>query len=130
MSRGHIRSRSKGSWTIVINLDRDLDGKRRQRWVTVRGTKKEANERMTELLREIDTGIYLDPKKLKVGTYLESWLRDYAQPNVAAKTYVRYEGICKRHLIPALGRIELSKLQPGGEAMDNAVAAEAAAKIL
>lgn len=112
MSRGHIRKRSEGSWSIVIDLGRDAAGKRRQKWVTVKGTKKEANQRLTELLRQFDTGTYLDPKKMTVGGYLESWLKDYAQPNVSAKTYTRYAEICQKHLAPALGRIELQKLQP------------------
>ena len=47
-----------------------------------------------------------------VGEYLQRWLRDYAVPNVAAKTYVRYEGIVRVHLIPALGEIPLESLKP------------------
>jgi integrase len=78
----------------------------------VKGTKKEADKRLTELLREIDTGTYLDPSRMTVANYLQSWLKDYAEPNVSAKTYSRYEEICNKHLIPALGRIELQKLKP------------------
>ena len=41
--RGHIKQRSKGSWSIVLDLGRDPStGKRKQQWVTVRCTKKEA----------------------------------------------------------------------------------------
>jgi integrase len=49
---------------------------------------------------------------MTVANYLQSWLKDYAEPNVSAKTYSRYEEICNKHLIPALGRIELQKLKP------------------
>ena len=43
--RGHIKQRSKGSWSIVLDLGRDPStGKRKQQWVTVRGTKKEAEK--------------------------------------------------------------------------------------
>ena len=112
MSRGHLRSRSSGSWTIVIDVGRDLNGKRRQKSVTVRGTKKEANQRLTELLRQQDTGTYLDPKKMTVASYLNAWLRDYAEPSVSTKTYIRYESICVKHLAPALGRLQLQMLQP------------------
>lgn len=112
MSRGHLRKRSPGSWTIVIDLGRDINGKRRQKWETVKGTKKEANQRLTELLRQYDTGTYLDPQKMTVAGYLKAWLRDYAEPNVSTKTYIRYESICVKHLTPALGRLQLQKLQP------------------
>lgn len=40
------------------------------------------------------------------------WLRDYAQHNVSARTYERYAGIVRNHLVPALGSIQLSKLRP------------------
>ena len=39
--QGHIRKRG-GSWTIVVNLPRGDDGRRRQLWRSVKGTKKDA----------------------------------------------------------------------------------------
>jgi integrase len=47
-----------------------------------------------------------------VAVYLEQWLETYARPQVATKTYTRYAEISRRHLIPALGRLKLTKLQP------------------
>ena len=41
---GHIRRRGKGSWAIVLNLGRDANGKRRQKWHTVHGTKRDAQK--------------------------------------------------------------------------------------
>ena len=40
--RGHIIKRYKNSYTIVLNLGVDpWTGKRKQQWVSVRGTKKD-----------------------------------------------------------------------------------------
>ncbi len=49
---------------------------------------------------------------MTVASYLQAWLKDYAEPNVSMKTYSRYSEICNKHLIPALGRVELQKLKP------------------
>jgi len=60
--RGHIRKRGKDSYTIVVNLGTDREtGRRRQQWVTVRGTKKDAERRLSELLNQLDSGTFVKP---------------------------------------------------------------------
>jgi len=49
---------------------------------------------------------------MKVGAYLDGWLKDYAKQHAAPQTYRRYESIVRLHLKPALGNLLLSKLQP------------------
>src|SRR6266498_3177660 len=110
--RGHIRERSPGRWAVVVPLGRDANGKRKQKWHSVRGKKKDAQRELTRLLREIDTGGYVEPTKITLGEYLTRWLDDYARPNVAPTTFERYQEIVDCHLTPKLGHIPLSKLQP------------------
>ena len=77
--RGSIIQRSKGSWTIIINLGRDpATGKRKQQWVTVRGTKKAAEQKLADLLNELDTGSYVKPDKVTLGEFIDRWLKYYA----------------------------------------------------
>ena len=111
--RGHIKQRAKGSWTIVIDLGRDPETKKkRQQWVTVRGTKREAEKRLSELLHERDTGTYVKPVKQTFGQFLDQWLRDYAWPNLSAETAQAYDIMARKHLIPTLGSIPLQQLTP------------------
>lgn len=110
--KGHLKKRSNGSWSIVIELGRDPHGKRRQAWHTVRGTKKQAQEELTRLLHQMQTGEYVEAHRLTVQDYLERWLDAYAKPHVSTKSYARYAGICRGHLIPALGNYPLAKLTP------------------
>lgn len=111
--RGHITQRSKGSYTIVVSLGRDPQtGKRRQQWVSVRGTKKDAERRLAQLLHQVDNGGLTKPTRLTVGQYLVQWLRDYAATNTSPRTYERYSEIVTMHLIPALGSLPLTGLQP------------------
>ena len=109
---GHITKRSPGSWTVVLDLGADQNGKRRQLWRACRGTKKDAQRLLTRLLHQRDNGIEVPPGRLATGDYLELWLRDYAKPSVAPKTYRGYADIVRRHLAPALGAVPLSRLRP------------------
>jgi integrase len=96
----------------VIDLGRDASGKRKQKWHTVHGGKRDAQRELTRLLNELNTGSYVEPAKLTVARYLEKWLTDYAKPKVEGTTYDGYRVIVDKHLVPALGMLPLPKLQP------------------
>lgn len=111
--RGHIVKRYKNSYTIVLTLGRDpATGKLKQQWVSVKGTKKEAEKRLAELLHQLDTGTFMKPGKTTLAEFLERWLKDYAWPNLAPRTAEGYQSIIRWHLIPQLGNITLTQLKP------------------
>lgn len=110
--RGHITKRAPGSWSIVLDLGRDpATGKRRQKWVTIKGTKRIAEKKLAELVHQMDQGGFVQPTKLTTGSLLEQWLRDYAATHVRAKTLEAYHQRA-RHLIEGLGSIHLAELRP------------------
>ena len=109
--RGTIKQRAKGSWSVILDLPRDpATGKRRRKWITVKGTRKKAETKLTELLRQLDTNSYVEPSKLGVGEFLQRWLQDYAATNVRPRTIEGYRDIIDGHLVPNLGSIPLGKL--------------------
>ena len=111
--RGHITKRSSDSYTIVISLGTDpVTQKRQQHWESIKGTKKEAEKRLAELLHQHDNGNYTKPGKSTVAQFLERWLADYARAGIAPRSYERYEGIVRSYLIPSLGSISLVRLKP------------------
>lgn len=111
--RGHIVKRYKDSYTIVLNLGTDPStGKPRQQWVSVKGTKKDAEKRLAELLHQLDNGTFIKPSKTTLTEYIERWLADYVWPNLAPRTAEGYEHIMRRHVIPALGSMTLIQLKP------------------
>ncbi len=62
--KGHIRKRSKNSWTIVYDLPVDtLTGKRRQKTQTIKGTKRNAERVLREILISLEQGYYIKPNK-------------------------------------------------------------------
>jgi integrase len=110
--RGHIKQRSKGTWSLVVFLGRDpVSGKKRYKWRTVKGTKKQAESELNKLLREIETGTDLEPGRLTTAEFLEQWL-DASRSRVGPRTWERYAQLMRLHVVPVLGSIPLGKLRP------------------
>jgi integrase len=111
--RGHIVKRGKNSYSIKISVGKDpISEKYKYQWTTVKGTKKEAEKRLSELLNQLDNGIFMNPGKTTLAEFLEGWLKNYAWPNLAPRTAEGYEHIIRRHLIPSLGNIHLTQIKP------------------
>ena len=107
-----IRKR-QGSWEVALDIGPDpVSGRRRRRYQTVRGSKKDALRALTAAERERDTGIDILPEKLTVAAYFERWLIDYAAVKVAPTTLTRYTGITRDHIVPAIGHLKLTALRP------------------
>jgi integrase len=111
--RGTIKQRSKGSWTVIVDLGPDpTTGKRRQHWHTVRGTKREAEAKLAEILHERATGVERPVGRMTVAQYLDRWLLDYVETHTAPKTLQTYREVVRAHFIPAFGSLELTALRP------------------
>ena len=54
--KGSIRRRSKNSWELTIDLGRDVSGKRRRKFINIKGSKAEADRRLREILASMDKG--------------------------------------------------------------------------
>jgi len=110
--RGHIRKRSKDSWTVVVYLGRDPEtGKRRYLWKSVKGPKRDAEAMLTRLLASVDTGTDLLPSRLTVEQFSQEWLKTL-KDKVKPRTHARYGELLRLHVIPHIGSVELKKLKP------------------
>ena len=116
MARGHIRQRSKNHpdrWTIYIYLGIDpASGKKRYRTEVFRGTRREAQIRLTQLQAEMDRGENVEPSRQRVEDFLRFWLHDYAEVRVRPRTLQGYRGLLERYIIPALGHMRVDRLSP------------------
>jgi hypothetical protein len=70
---------------LIIDLGYVLDpatgmGKRRQQWITVRGTRREAETRLNALLAETAEGVFITPSKRTVGAWLTEWVEKAIKP--------------------------------------------------
>ena len=110
--RGNIRRRAKDSWTIQVYLGKDpATGKKRYASRTVRGSKKDAETALANLIRAQETGLDLAAAKLTVAAYLDRWL-DVSKQRVKPRTHFRYAQLVRLHVKPALGAAQLTKLRP------------------
>lgn len=111
--RGHIRQRGKNkkSWSVIIELGR-VNGKRKQKWYTVQGDKKDAEKFLTEKLSELDNGIKIDSKNMNVKQYMEYWYNEYCITNLSPTTYEGYKRNIDKYIVKELGYIKLEELQP------------------
>jgi integrase len=115
--RGSLVQRYKGSWSIVLDLGYEVDlatgkRKRRQQWVTVRGTKREAEAKLTELLGSANRGDFVKPNRMTFGTWLDEWLEKAIKPPARTSgTYSTYRDVVRLHLKPKLGVIPLQQLR-------------------
>jgi len=87
-------------------------GDLRQQTFTVRGSKKDAERELRAILTRIEGGAYIKPTKLTVGEFLTQWMENYVLTNTSPRTTEGYRVIIQRHLMPNLGIIPLTQLQP------------------
>jgi integrase len=110
---GHIRRRGKRSWEIKFDLGANpLTGKRKTRYHSFKGTKKEAELELARLLSGAAAGTYVDPTRETVAEYLERWERDWASHNLSPKTLERASELITTKVRPEIGAVRLQKLKP------------------
>lgn len=110
--RGNIRRRSNGSWTIQVYAGRDTEtGRKRYVSRTVRGSKKDAEAALANLIRAQETGLDLSAARLTVAAFLDRWL-EVSRERVKPRTHHRYAELIRLHVNPVIGSTQLTKLRP------------------
>jgi integrase len=109
--RGSITRRGKSSWRLKYDIGTDTAGRRQRRYVTLRGTRKEAQAEAAKILASLASGTHVDPSSETVTAFVERWLRDWADSNVSHKTFTRYEQLLRRHLCARVGAVPIQKLR-------------------
>ena len=108
---GTIRKRPDGRWEGRYSTGFDpKTGKQIQKSV-YGSSQKEVRQKISKITSEIDEGIYTDPCNMKLGTWLDIWLKEYTG-NLKASTRSIYDSHVRTHLKPNLGQIQLGKLAP------------------
>jgi len=108
--RGSIVKKGK-TYSVVVDIGK-INGKRKQKWFSGFQTKKEAQNKLTEVLSQLKNNSYIEPSKITLGEYLIEWLETNAKPNIAVTTYSGYSVNIRKHIIPHIGSIVLQELHP------------------
>jgi integrase len=120
--KGHLVERSPGHWAIILDQRDPRTEKRKRKWHSFKGNKRQTQSECSRLITEMGSGEYVEPSKVTLAQFLERWLK-HVKPNVTPKTHERYSDLLNKNVAPLLGAKILSKLQPIdiSEAYANAV---------
>jgi integrase len=110
--QGHIRQRGPQRWELKFDLGRDpVSGKRETRYHSFRGTKREAQAKLAELMTSAKQGQYVEPNKATVAQFVRGRVDQWeAAGNVSARTAQRYRQLIENQIVPHLGTKLLQRL--------------------
>lgn len=88
---GSITQRKDGKYqeSVVIGYDSDK-GKPKKKYFHGR-TRKEVQNKITEVLGKVQAGTYQEPTKLKVYEWFNIWLEEYQKPSLSPTTFQSYK---------------------------------------
>jgi integrase len=109
--KGSLIERGPGRWAIVLDAHDPKTGKRRRRWHTFHGTKRAAQIECARLVAGRADGTYIDPTRVTVAVFLDRWL-EHMRGQVSPRSHERYAELVRKNIIPLLGAVALTKLQP------------------
>jgi integrase len=111
---GHVRRRGERSFELKFDIGVDAAGKRQIRYHSFRGTKREAQIKLAELVVAADKGSYVDSSKVTVAAHVRSRIDSWeaAPEGITARTAQRYQQLCENQIVPHLGAKALQKLTP------------------
>jgi integrase len=113
--KGHIRERSPGHWAIVLDAPAGSDGKRKRKrkWHSFKGTKREAQKECARLLTEMQQGSYVDSSKVTVAEHVRARIAQWeGSGDISPKTAERYRELLANQIEPFIGAHRLQKLKP------------------
>lgn len=113
MARGTVIKRTwKDGKRISYAIKyRTPDG--RQKLETIGPSKKVAERALTERLAAVNGGRYAELKQATFAAFAERWLTEYAEPRLKESTLESYQRHFRLHLVPALGRYQLTSITTG-----------------
>lgn len=106
---GSIRKRPDGTWEGRYCAGYNPGTGKPVRKSIYGKSQKEIRERLTKITAEIDDGIYIDPSKITLGEWLDTWLNEYCGDKKYL-TVKHYRAQVNTHIAPCLGAVKLQKL--------------------
>ncbi len=118
--QGHIRKRTHTTktgkqtvnWYVVVDLGRNANGKRRQKWHGGFRTRKEAEFARANIVGDLHDGTYTAPTKLKLREWVEQKWLPTVQTQVKPSTFESYRRNMSHHVLPTLGGRSIRDIGP------------------
>ena len=82
------------------------------RYITITGKlQSTVLEKMKKIKADIQNNAYVEPTKITVKEWLDTWLNKIIKSSVKETTWTSYKGLIDNHIIPEIGGIKLMNLQ-------------------
>lgn len=108
---GSIFQDNNGRWRGVITVGINANGTQKKK-IFYGKTRKEVSEKVNQALSDIKNHNCIESSKMLLSEWLSHWLSTYALHDLRQSTYISYETYIRGHILPLLGNIPLSKLEP------------------
>src|SRR5262245_1917141 len=101
---GHIRRRGERSWELKYEAGTDArTGKRQTRYLSFKGTKREAEAKLNELLAAVAKGSHIDPNKITVAEFVQARIDQWeGSGTISARSAERYRELHRNQITPFL----------------------------
>lgn len=128
--KGSIEKRGDNTWRLIASCGMKGDKQmKKTKSVTVKvaceqktcqgctrtarcQARREAEKLLAEFVVEVEKGLYIEPSKLTFKEFVERWLKNYAEGNLAPKTLFRYKQILDTRILPAMGHLKVEQIKP------------------
>jgi integrase len=108
--KGHTRKRG-ATWSFVIDVGPDENGKRKQVWRSGYPTEKAAEKAMRAELAKVDAGDWIEPSTTPLADYLTQWI-DRRSDELAPLSVTQYRSVVRNHVKgTALGGMPLARIR-------------------
>jgi integrase len=109
--KGSIKQRSARSYTLIVDQPRQPGDKRKQKWITFKGNKREAQRELARLITEMNDESFQEPSKKTLAQFFERWLK-HMTSQVDERTHIGYAEKVRKNINPLLGSTLLTRLRP------------------
>lgn len=114
-----IRKRGN-NYQVTVSNGRDSQGKQIIETATfvpdpektAKQNQKALEKFVFEFEEKVKSGKYLNGEKLTFQEFTEIWMKDYAEKQLEKTTVQTYKHLLRLHIIPEIGHLKLSKIQP------------------
>jgi integrase len=104
---GYVRKRinkNSISYQVVVETSSpNADGSRNRIFKTIKGTKKDAEKLLREMIAEVENQSYIKTNRVTLDTFIHDWSELYIKNNVSPTTMEQYVNQVEYYIVPQFG---------------------------
>lgn len=101
----------RGKKYAVVYTYETQTGEKKQKWETF-STHKEASKRKSEVEYQLNSGLFVPPKELKVSELLKDFVTLYGEKKWGVSFYASSTALITNYILPLLGDMEVQAVTP------------------